>query len=556
MSLKRKYQEDYLNFGFTFQENNGYQLPQCVLCMKTLSNSSMKPYQLKQHLTTVHPEHSKNDRAFFKLKETGLKRVKLDSSGAFHQQAKSTVHASYAIALLVAKNKKPHTIGETLIKPCILECARIVLNKDAISKLEQISMSNDTIKSRIVDMSNNIKHQVITKIQESPMFTIQLDESTDVANLSQLMVFARYMNGPTIEEEFLFCKPLETTTKAEDVMAVVSTFFGEMNLSWKNIVGVCSDGAPAMLGSRSGFISLVKHKNPNVLGTHCFIHRQALASKTMPSSLSANLAIVIKVVNYIKSGASNTRLFRQICEGMDATHQCLLFHTQVRWLSKGNMLARVFELKEEVDTFLKMKCKTDLLTEFNKPEFVSHLAYLADIFEALNELNRKLQGRDTNIISHTDNINAFISKSKLWRRKIREGNTCSFHRLTDVLCNEPFSAQLQKDIMEHLDCLGREFTKYFPGINTEDPLIAMVRNPFKCVVETIPEDIQEEFLELVHDSFSKDEFQILSLSDFWAKMYSVYPIVSKQALKTIVPFSSTYLCESGFSSLLAIKTKA
>ena len=78
------------------------------------------------------------------------------------------------------------------------------------------------------------------------------------------MVFARYMNGPTIEVEFLFCKPLETTTKV-DVMAVVSTLFGEMNLNWKNIVGVCSDGAPAMLGSRSGFISHVKHKNPNVL---------------------------------------------------------------------------------------------------------------------------------------------------------------------------------------------------------------------------------------------------------------------------------------------------
>ena len=100
-----------------------------------------------------------------------------------------------------------------------------------------------------------------------------------------------------------------------------------MNLNWKKLAGVCSDGAPALLGSRSAFISLVKHKNPNVLGTHCFIHREALASKIMPSSLCANLAIVIKVVNYIKSGATNTRLFRQICEGMDATHQSLLFHT-------------------------------------------------------------------------------------------------------------------------------------------------------------------------------------------------------------------------------------
>ena len=35
----------------------------------------------------------------------------------------------------------------------------------------------------------------------------------------KLMVFARYINGPTIEEEFLFCKPLETTTKAEYFMA-------------------------------------------------------------------------------------------------------------------------------------------------------------------------------------------------------------------------------------------------------------------------------------------------------------------------------------------------
>ena len=43
-------------------------------------------------------------------------------------------------------------------------------------------------------MSNNIKLQVISKIQASPMFAIQLDESTDVANISQLMVFPRYMN--------------------------------------------------------------------------------------------------------------------------------------------------------------------------------------------------------------------------------------------------------------------------------------------------------------------------------------------------------------------------
>ena len=39
-------------------------------------------------------------------------------------------------------------------------------------------------------------------------------------------------------------------------------------------------------------------------------------------------------------------------------------------------------------------------------------------------------------------------------------------------------------------------------------------------------------------------------------MHLVYPKVSQRAIKIIIPFSSTYLCEYGFSRLLAIKTKA
>ena len=109
--------------------------------------------------------------------------------------------------------------------------------------------------------------------------------------------------------------------------------------------------------------------------------------------------------------------------------------------------------------------------------------------------------------------------------------------------------------MEHHKCLGDEFNTYFPGIKTDDAVMTMTRNPFKSIVDMISQDIQDEFLELVHNLFAKDEFQILSISNFWAKMYRLYPTVSEQALKILVTFSFTYLCESGFSSLLTIKTK-
>ena len=97
---------------------------------------------------------------------------------------KAAVHASYAIALHVAKTKKPDNIGETLSKPCILESVKLVLGEKASQTMKQISLSNDTIKSRIHEMSDNIKSKVLSKIDSSPVFALQLDESTDISNLS------------------------------------------------------------------------------------------------------------------------------------------------------------------------------------------------------------------------------------------------------------------------------------------------------------------------------------------------------------------------------------
>ena len=130
------------------------------------------------------------------------------------------------------------------------------------------------------------------------------------------------------------------------------------------------------------------------------IHKAALVSKTIPKRLHEHMSVVIKVVNYVKSLALNIRLFSKLCEDMDADHTALLYHSQVRWLSKGNMLSRIFEPREKVKLFLVAKQKHDLLLAFGGDGFSTYLAYLADIFEALNQLNKKLQGPGTNIRSN------------------------------------------------------------------------------------------------------------------------------------------------------------
>ena len=129
-------------------------------------------------------------------------------------------------------------------------------------------------------------------------------------------------------------------------MNSVEDFFKENGLTWDKLAGVCNDGAPAMLGSRSGFNSLVKRRNPNVKGVHCLIHKEAVASKTFPQKFNRQLQSIIKVVNYIKGSALNTRLFRGLCDSMEAKHCDLLFTPKYVGYPKGNMVKRVFELLE------------------------------------------------------------------------------------------------------------------------------------------------------------------------------------------------------------------
>ena len=180
----------------------------------------------------------------------------------FWHTNKAAVHASYAIALDVAKTKKPHNIGETLLRPCILESVKLVLGvgEKASQTMKQLSLSSDAKKSRINEMSDNIKSKVLSKIDSSPVFALQLDESTDISNLSQLLVYIRYVADERINEKFLFCQPLETTSKAVNVFQMLIDFFHKTELSWSKLVGVCTDGAPAMIGANFGLISLVKQK--------------------------------------------------------------------------------------------------------------------------------------------------------------------------------------------------------------------------------------------------------------------------------------------------------
>ena len=82
---KRKYNPEYIKYGFIAIEHRGDYLPQCVVCMKTLSNGAMKPSLLKRHLESNHPEKDRNKSYFERLGEN-VKKQRLDKTGQNYEK--------------------------------------------------------------------------------------------------------------------------------------------------------------------------------------------------------------------------------------------------------------------------------------------------------------------------------------------------------------------------------------------------------------------------------------------------------------------------------------
>ena len=124
-----------------------------------------------------------------------------------------------------------------------------------------------------------------------------------------IFAFVHYVHNGAFKDEFLCILDLPSRTRKEDIFKTIDTFFEANDIKWELLCGLCTDGAPAMLGHSSGFYAHVKKVSPVCTFMHCMIHREALASKTLGPDLTEVLRQVIKLVNTVKSSALNTCLF-------------------------------------------------------------------------------------------------------------------------------------------------------------------------------------------------------------------------------------------------------
>ena len=99
--------------------------------------------------------------------------------------------------------------------PAAKTMAKNVIKVETAAKLETVSLSNNTVKNRIEEMSIDIADQVISGVKDLKFgFSMQLDESTDITKSAQLLVYVRYSTqDDDVKTELLVSKELSSPTK-------------------------------------------------------------------------------------------------------------------------------------------------------------------------------------------------------------------------------------------------------------------------------------------------------------------------------------------------------
>ena len=283
--------------------------------------------------------------------------------------------------------------------------------------------------------------------------------------------------------------------------------------------------------------------------------------KQMPASFKQVLNESVQIINYIKSRPLKSRLFTILCDEMGSLHHSLLLHTEVRWLSRGKALTRLQELRSEVLSLL-LDHNAKLANVFNSEEWQCILSYLSDIFMKMNEMILSLQGPRITAFEANDKVCAFKRKIQFWAESAKKNVVVCFPSLNDFLKESNgklANSSLIDKILEHLRSLETSFEHYFPTARNK------ILQDHKWVVDPFsvskkPNSLSsveyECLMDLTSDSTMKSAFNNDTYSDFWLRMENIkfQPLVEK-AKRALLPFASTYLCESGFSIYAATQSK-
>lgn len=276
------------------------------------------------------------------------------------------------------------------------------------SKIKSVfSGESKSIQNELIEcISDYINDFVKTELETAGFFSVQVDDTTDITQVSQCSVIVRFVNADgALVERFLGFYDVSADRSSETLFALLDKLLRPFGYEHK-LVGQCYDGASVMSGHLNGLQKKIKEKAPLAVFVHCLAHRLNLVLQQSCKKIRKCrifFSSITGIPTFFHHSAKRTYAITS------ASGPRIPTVTPVRWSSNSKLLSVIVDdwekLKEVFETIVCCEQSDDnstqlargFLHDMNSFEFLFLAVVFHDIFCLTDVLFDVLQKRSLDV---------------------------------------------------------------------------------------------------------------------------------------------------------------
>ena len=292
--------------------------------------------------------------------------------------------------------------------------------KEYFSDDSDVKFLSPKIQNEILSIiSDNILRTLLTKVntqsrgvldKSKPIFSLIIDETSDVSNVEQVSVCIRYCTDNYQSDEIFLGFYATAKTDAASLKHIVNDVFQRYGFTVSQLRGQAYDGGSNMAGRISGLQKRIADENSKALYFHCAGHQLSLVCQDACSEnpfAGQVISTMNAIVNYVRDSPKRWSAYNQLVSVANfTTHQIRPF-CPTRWVMRLAAIDAIVENYKSLLDFLLQSSEDMLLSAHQRSLAFSHLEtletfrtfyflkLLQHLFSTIQPVHAKCQGRDT-----------------------------------------------------------------------------------------------------------------------------------------------------------------
>ncbi|XP_072395241.1 zinc finger MYM-type protein 1-like [Diabrotica undecimpunctata] len=466
--------------------------------------------------------------------------------------------------------------------------------KNHYEKIKNVfSGESKTIQNELIEcISGYINDNIISEIKNSPFFSLQIDDTTDITQMSQTSIILRCVNSlGLLIERFMGFYDVSAGRTAEHLFTMAATVLEPLEYRHK-LVGQCYDGASVMSGHLNGLQQKIKSHAPQAIFVHCLTHRLNLVLQQSFKKISKCrifFATITGIPSFFHSSAKRSYALASTSARRMSTI------TETRWSSNSKLFTVIIEdwekLKEVFDNIMNseesdgksVQLAKGFLRDLNDFEFTFLAIVFSDIFHITDILYDVLQKKSLDInfclnqIRRTRQLISDKRNEEFFNSIFEKAstmtviNTSKRFRCDDGMSKNAITTQYRALCFEIYDHILMEMDIRFQDYDKLKFISLADTTKFESYSLTFPFDAFQNLFEFYGTQFTKDqrlksELCLLYADENYKNVNLQELVIKLQPIKDIVAEAYNLFCliltipstsvsvERSFSCLKRLKT--